>query len=139
MRRWTLYGAIPVSLIAAIMHAGGAAAGMLLWQLGGYVLLRPAHFSWPHRQQRVRVASRRFLHGMMGVFVLILCFRAMQTLCEVLGTQTALTDTLSLIGAVFVAHSVLARAFYIKTKPVITWMLGLAFLCITLYLLFCTG
>lgn len=50
MRRWMLKG-MPLMLCCALfMHAGGGAAGMLLWLIGGCLHLPPIAYPYPRKR-----------------------------------------------------------------------------------------
>ena len=51
MRRWMLQGA-PVMLLASLgMHAGGGAAGLLLWLMLGVKLLPKSRYPYPRKRK----------------------------------------------------------------------------------------
>lgn len=108
MRRWILQGAPIIAAAALGMHAGGAAAGMFLWLLLGWLILPRGRYPYPRK--RAGNPWRLFFAFSAGLLMLCGLDSLLLTLSTRLFSAAPLTPHWILAGAVLFSFPFCASA-----------------------------
>jgi len=107
MRRWMLQGMPAIGLCALGMHAGGGAAGMLLWMLLGIIRLPHGHYPYPRKRQTQ--PERLFFACAAGAFFISLPVMCMELVYPGFFIRNLFLPSLLQLGSACLATVLSAR------------------------------
>lgn len=134
MRRWMLQGAPFIGLCALFMHAGGGAAGMLIWMGLGLFHLPRGHYPYPRK--RGRQPGRLFFSFTLGIFLITLPASIVFLVQPDFFQHRLLAPALLQIGSVSIALSLSTRLFQSAVSERMCRALSLLFFMLAMTLIF---
>ena len=136
MRRWMLQGMPAIGLCALGMHAGGGAAGMLLWMAAGVFCLPKGRYPYPRKAREKPV--RLFFSLSAGIFFLSLPVMLIETIDPAFFARNLFSSFLLQLGSACMASTLCARLITVSLPQRALWYGGLHLGMLSLLFIFYT-